>query len=128
MPTKIGGLRLSFDTVLERAERAAQDRTDYMVERSEIQPLVADGEFKIGVRGKVFRPTDHCLQQLSTRAGVKSASILREMRGWKRGRNDAEMMVTIAENIATLRLIRFSAYGHMVTVRHVLCSLTSMLQ
>ena len=90
---------LSFDTVLERAEKAAQDRTDYMVERSEIQPLVADGEFKIAVRGKTFRPTDHCLQQLSTRAGVKSASILREMRAdGNADEQDAETMVTIAEN------------------------------
>ena len=38
---------LSFDAVMERAEKAAQDRTDYMVERREIQPLVADGEFRI---------------------------------------------------------------------------------
>ena len=90
---------LSFDTVLERAEKAAQDRTDYMVERSEIQPLVADGEFKIAVRGKTFRPTDHCLQQLSTRAGVKSASILREMRAdGNADQQDAETMVMIAEN------------------------------
>ena len=90
---------LSFDTVLERAEKAAEDRTDYMVERSEIQPIVADGEFKIAVRGKTFRPTDHCLQQLSTRAGVKSASILREMRAdGNADQQDAETMVTIAEN------------------------------
>ena len=90
---------LSFDTVLERAEKAAQDRTDYMVERSEIQPIVADGEFKIAVRGKTFRPTDHCLQQLSTRAGVKSASILREMRADSNAdEQDAETMVMLAEN------------------------------
>jgi hypothetical protein len=90
---------LSFDTVCDRAEKAAQDRTDYMVERSEIQPMVADGEFKIGVRGKTFRPTDHCLQQLSARAGVKSASILREMRADKQcDALDAETMVDIANN------------------------------
>jgi len=107
---------LSFDTVLERAEKAAQDRTDYMVERSEIQPLVADGEFKIGVRGKTFRPTDHCLQQLSTRAGVKSASILREMRAdGNADQLDAETMVQIANNslrrVKGDKVFRLRTYG-----------------
>lgn len=91
---------LSFDTVLERAEKAAQDRTDYMAERKDIRPMVSDdGQFVIEHNGKQFRPTDHCLQQLSARAGVKSASILREMRNDNRfDALDADTMVALAEN------------------------------
>ncbi len=91
---------LSFDAVLERAEKAAQDRTDYMAERKDIRPTVSStGEFVIEHNGKEFKPTDHCLQQLSARAGVKSASILREMRADPQSdRQDADTMVMLAEN------------------------------
>ena len=92
----------SFDDVLQKAELAAQNRKDLMVNRNELSAAVsATGGFVLrhNESGDEFKPTDHCLQQLSGRAGVKSASILREMRTAKLfDRQDAETMVALVDN------------------------------
>lgn len=91
---------LSFDQVMEKAQTAVDNRRDHMIKAKDLKAGI-DGQdqFVLRAGGHEFRPTDHCIQQLSTRIGVKSASILREMKNDKNAdRQDAETMVSIVHN------------------------------
>ena len=91
---------LSYDDMMETLQLAVDNREDHMVERSKVEPHVdGQGRFALGVAGRSYIPTDHCLQQLATKAGVKSASILREMRNADDfDQQDADTMVALVEN------------------------------
>lgn len=90
---------LTFDQVMERAQRAAEERQDIMVPINGIKAVNDNGEFKIQVNGSNYTPTDHALQQFSTRMKIPSSTILRELRKQDDYDNtDASVMVAVANN------------------------------
>lgn len=89
----------SFDDVLESAQTAVDNREDILTETKNISCVVEHDEFRFSVNGRTFRPTDHCIEQFSVRAGVTSSSFLREMRNIEGfDSNDASVMVAVGNN------------------------------
>lgn len=94
---------ISFDDAMEAAQKAAREREDIMTDWgtliAEVRGEEEEAEFVLRVGDRVFAPTDHALQQLSIKAGVKSASILREMRNDPEFDDlDASVMVELTNN------------------------------
>jgi hypothetical protein len=91
---------LSFEDVMQTAQTAIDNREDILTETKNISCVVDNNEFRFRVAdGRTFRPTDHCIEQFSTRTGVTSSSFLREMRNIQEfDNNDAEVMVAVGNN------------------------------
>lgn len=89
----------TFDDVLESAQTAVDNREDILTETKNISCVVEHDEFRFNVNGRTFRPTDHCIEQFSVRAGVTSSSFLREMRNIEGfDSHDANTMSIVANN------------------------------
>jgi hypothetical protein len=89
----------TFDDVLESAQTAVDNREDILTETKNISCVVENDEFRFSVNGRTFRPTDHCIEQFSIRAGVTSSSFLREMRNIEGfDSHDANTMAIVANN------------------------------
>jgi len=91
---------ISYDDALEQAEDAIREREDILVPTKDIFAQVTDdGEFAFRVNHRSFIPTDHAIEQFSTRVGVPSSSVLRELRKQSDfDRQDAGVMVDLANN------------------------------
>lgn len=94
---------LSYEQGLEMAENAAREREDLLIPVKNISGNVNNDNqfvFKIEDNGsREFVPTDHALEQFSTRIGVPSSTILRELRGQEDSDLvDADIMARIANN------------------------------
>ena len=91
---------LTYEQVREQAQVAVDNREDILTERKNISCVIDNDEFRFRVGdGRTFRPTDHCIEQFSVRAGVTSSSFLREMRNIEGfDSNDAETMVAVGNN------------------------------
>jgi hypothetical protein len=90
----------TFDDVMESAQTAVENREDILTEIKNISCVVENNEFRFRVGdGRTFRPTDHCIEQFSIRAGVTSSSFLREMRNIEGfDDNDAAVMASVGNN------------------------------
>ena len=91
---------LTYEQVREQAQVAVDNREDILTERKNISCVIDNNEFRFRIGdGRTFRPTDHCIEQFSIRAGVTSSSFLREMRNIEGfDSNDAETMVAVGNN------------------------------
>lgn len=96
---------LSFDQGLALVEDAVRNREDIKVTADNLSAGVSNGgKFVLVVLDSVgskreFVPTDHCLQHLSTKINLGSASVLREMRGVEDFDSvDAETMAKMVNN------------------------------
>lgn len=71
----------TFEQVMQDTQIAIENREDIMAETKTISCVSENDDFYFKLQdGRKFRPTDHALEQFSTRAGVTSSSFLREMR------------------------------------------------
>jgi len=90
----------TFEQVSQDTQIAIDNREDVLTEIKNIFCTNEDGEFffKLG-DGRKFRPTDHALEQFSTRVGVTSSSFLREMRNIEGfDGNDSNTMAIVGNN------------------------------
>lgn len=90
----------TFEQVKQDTQTAIDNREDFLTEIKNIFCTNEDGEFyfKLG-DGRKFRPTDHALEQFSTRVGVTSSSFLREMRNIEGfDGNDSNTMAIVGNN------------------------------
>jgi hypothetical protein len=89
-----------YDEVMQLTQTAIDNREDIMVETKNLSCTAKNDDFFFTLNdGREFRPTDHCLEQFSTRVGVPSSSVLRELRnleGFDSG--DASTMAILANN------------------------------
>ena len=97
---------LSYDEGLEQLQLEAQSREDILTEVKNVTPTVNDeGQFVFKVDDRHFLPTEWALGQFSTRCGLPSSTVLRNLRtstdgkhGFNRDTRDAETMVAVASN------------------------------
>lgn len=91
---------IDWDKALEMAHNAARTREDIPAGWDEIVAKVNDDDkFVLEIKGRDFSPTDYALVQLSLKAGVRSASILREMyNDIEADEHDADVMAHIVNN------------------------------
>lgn len=90
---------LTYDQVMDQAQRAAEDRQDLVVRSEEITAVAQGKEVMFSVRGQNFRPTDWALSQFSQRASVPSSTIIAGLREQEDcDEIDAAVMAAIANN------------------------------
>lgn len=91
---------LTFEQVMEDTQTAIDNREDILTAIKNITCDVSNGQFVFKMNdGRVFRPTDHCIEQFSIRAGVTSSSFLREMRNIEGfDDSDANVMASVGNN------------------------------
>jgi hypothetical protein len=71
----------TYEQVMQTAHVAVENREDILVESKGISCVSENDDFFFKLNdGRKFRPTDHAIEQFSTRVGVTSSSFLREMR------------------------------------------------
>lgn len=97
---------LSYDEGLEQLQIEAQTREDILTEIKNVTPALNEqGQFVFQVQDRQFLPTEWALGQFSTRCGLPSSTVLRNLRtdsdgknGFNRDTRDAETMVSLAAN------------------------------
>jgi len=71
----------TYEQVMQTAHVAVENREDVLTEIKNVFCTNEGDDFYFKLAdGRKFRPTDHALEQFSTRVGVTSSSFLREMR------------------------------------------------
>jgi hypothetical protein len=71
----------TYEQVMQTAHVAVENREDILIESKGISCVSENDDFFFKLNdGRKFRPTDHAIEQFSTRVGVTSSSFLREMR------------------------------------------------
>ena len=91
----------SYENVMESTQRAIESREDILTEMKNISCGVSlNGQFALVLNdGRKFVPTDHCLEQFSTRVGVPSSTVMRELRKLDSyDGSDGETMAHIGNN------------------------------
>lgn len=90
----------TFEQVMQDTQTAIDNREDILTPIKNITCDVSNGQFVFKMNdGRTFRPTDHCIEQFSIRAGVTSSSFLREMRNVENfDDGDANVMVAVGNN------------------------------
>lgn len=90
---------ISFDQAIELCEAAKAQRVDHIVPADKISFGVQNDRFVVIIDDKAYRPNAHSFPQMSTKIGVLSSSILREMDEQESAdAMDAATMVQIAKN------------------------------
>ncbi|MFM9151719.1 MAG: hypothetical protein ACKOPU_05540 [Candidatus Planktophila sp.] len=90
----------TFEQVMQDTQTAIDNREDILAETKSISCVSENDDFyfKLG-DGRKFRPTDHAIEQFSTRTGVTSSSFLREMRNIEGfDSHDANTMAIVGNN------------------------------
>jgi len=90
----------TFEQVKQDTQTAIDNREDILTEIKNIFCTNEGGDFYFKLAdGRKFRPTDHALEQFSTRVGVTSSSFLREMRNIEDfDGNDSNTMAIVGNN------------------------------
>jgi hypothetical protein len=90
----------TFEQVKQDTQTAIDNREDVLTEIKNIFCTNEGDEFYFKLAdGRKFRPTDHALEQFSTRVGVTSSSFLREMRNIEGfDGNDSNTMAIVGNN------------------------------
>jgi hypothetical protein len=89
---------ISFDQALDIVDKAESERKDYTLGTDEFKfGVTPEGRFGVEIDGRWYRPTPHSFAQMSTKIGVKSSSILREM-DENADQEDSATMARIASN------------------------------
>ena len=90
----------TFEQVKQDTQTAIDNREDILTEIKNIFCTNENGDFFFKLAdGRKFRPTDHALEQFSTRVGVTSSSFLREMRNIEGfDGNDSNTMAIVGNN------------------------------
>lgn len=90
----------TYEQVMQTAHIAVENREDILVETKGISCVSENDDFYFQLNdGRKFRPTDHAIEQFSTRVGVTSSSFLREMRNIEGfDANDANTMAIVGNN------------------------------
>jgi len=90
----------TFEQVKQDTQTAIDNREDVLTEIKNIFCTNEGGDFYFKLAdGRKFRPTDHALEQFSTRVGVTSSSFLREMRNIEDfDGNDSNTMAIVGNN------------------------------
>ena len=90
----------TFEQVKQDTQTAIDNREDVLTEIKNIFCTNEGDDFYFKLAdGRKFRPTDHALEQFSTRVGVTSSSFLREMRNIEGfDGNDSNTMAIVGNN------------------------------
>jgi len=90
----------TFEQVKQDTQTAIDNREDVLTEIKNICCTNEGDDFYFKLAdGRKFRPTDHALEQFSTRVGVTSSSFLREMRNIEGfDGNDSNTMAIVGNN------------------------------
>lgn len=88
---------LSFDKVMESAEKFSRERKDIDVELGAIVPKVSDqGTFVLDVQDHEYRPTAWAIKQFSTKIGLTAGNLVVELMNGDE--EDAETAVRVFTN------------------------------
>lgn len=90
----------TYEQVMQDAHVAVENREDILVPTKSISCVSENDDFYFKLNdGRKFRPTDHAIEQFSTRVGVTSSSFLREMRNIEGfDSHDANTMAIVGNN------------------------------
>jgi hypothetical protein len=90
----------TYEQVMQTAHVAVENREDVLTEIKNVFCTNEGDDFYFKLAdGRKFRPTDHALEQFSTRVGVTSSSFLREMRNIEGfDGNDSNTMAIVGNN------------------------------
>ena len=90
----------TYEQVMQDAHLAVENREDILVETKHISCVGEKNDFFFKLNdGRLFRPTDHAIEQFSVRTGVTSSSFLREMRNIDGfDSHDANTMAIVGNN------------------------------
>lgn len=90
----------TYEQVMQDAHVAVENREDILVPTKSISCVSENNDFYFKLNdGRKFRPTDHAIEQFSTRVGVTSSSFLREMRNIEGfDSHDANTMAIVGNN------------------------------
>ena len=90
----------TYEQVMQDAQVAVQNREDIMVKTKDISCVEKNGNFYFQLNdGRLFRPTDHSIEQFSVRTDIPSSTFLREMRKSEDfDAHDANTMAIVGNN------------------------------